>query len=139
MLPNTKRERFTIVETSSERLLGFGVPSSESSETEAPLMFTGIQLLEPEIFDYIPRGVLSHSTTDVYPKALAKGERIAVHWRQDPGTNFQHCNATSTSASRFWRNGTWFYGRLRLHNFGSRGGRAVRSLGQRRGSFGCPG
>ena len=80
LLPNTKRERFTVVKTSSERLLGFGgMPSSESSETEVPLMFTGIQLLEPEIFDYIPRGVFSHSTTDVYPKALTRGERIAVH------------------------------------------------------------
>ena len=42
-------------------------------------MFTGIQILAPRIFDYIPRGVFSHSTTDVYPQALAKGERIATH------------------------------------------------------------
>ena len=80
LLSNTKRERFTIVETENERLLGFGgMPSSESSITEVPLMFTGIQLLEPEIFNYIPRGVFSHSTTDVYPKAIANGERVAVH------------------------------------------------------------
>ena len=80
LLPNTKRERFTIVETSRERLLGFGgMPASESYVNEVPLMFTGIQLLEPEIFNYIPRGVFSHSTTDVYPKALTNGECIAVH------------------------------------------------------------
>ena len=80
LLPNTKCERFTIVETSGERLVGFGgMPSSESSVIEIPLMFTGIQLLEPEIFNYIPRGVFSHSTTDVYPKAMAKGECIAAH------------------------------------------------------------
>ena len=42
-------------------------------------MFTGIQILEPRIFDYIPRGVFSHSTTDVYPQAIANGERIAAH------------------------------------------------------------
>jgi len=42
-------------------------------------MFTGIQILEPEIFRYIPPGIFSHSTTDVYPQAMAKGERIAVH------------------------------------------------------------
>jgi NDP-sugar pyrophosphorylase family protein len=42
-------------------------------------MFTGIQILEPRIFDYIPRGVFSHSTTDVYPQAVANGERVAVH------------------------------------------------------------
>ncbi len=42
-------------------------------------MFTGIQILEPRIFSYIPRGVFSHSTTDVYPQAIAQGERIAAH------------------------------------------------------------
>ncbi len=42
-------------------------------------MFTGIQILEPRIFDYIPRGVFSHSTTDVYPQAMEKGERVAAH------------------------------------------------------------
>src|SRR6185369_10721172 len=80
LLPNTKRERFTIVETSGERLVGFGgMPSSEPSAIEVPLMFTGIQILEPEIFNYIPRGVFSHSTTDVYPKAVADNKRVAVH------------------------------------------------------------
>jgi NDP-sugar pyrophosphorylase family protein len=42
-------------------------------------MFTGIQILEPRIFDYIPRGVFSHSTTDVYPQAIARGERVVAH------------------------------------------------------------
>jgi NDP-sugar pyrophosphorylase family protein len=42
-------------------------------------MFTGIQILEPRIFDYIPHGVFSHSTVDVYPAAIAKGERVAAH------------------------------------------------------------
>jgi NDP-sugar pyrophosphorylase family protein len=46
---------------------------------DAPLMFTGIQILEPRIFDYIPRGVFSHSVTDVYLPAIARGERIAAH------------------------------------------------------------
>ena len=51
----------------------------EGGGTSVPLMFTGIQILEPRIFDYIPRGVFSHTTTDVYPQAMAQGERIAVH------------------------------------------------------------
>src|SRR5260370_17837928 len=42
-------------------------------------MFTGIQVLESRIFDYIPRGVFSHSTIQVYPAAIAKGEVIAAH------------------------------------------------------------
>jgi NDP-sugar pyrophosphorylase family protein len=48
-------------------------------DKDPPLMFTGIQILEPRIFEYIPRRVFSHSVTDVYPQALAKGEVIAVH------------------------------------------------------------
>ncbi len=80
LLPNIKRERFTVVETSNGLLKGFGgMPNTASSEADVPLMFTGIQILEPGIFEYIPRGVFSHSTTDVYPEALARGERIAVH------------------------------------------------------------
>lgn len=81
LLPNTAREKFSIVETAGGFVRGFGgMPArDEAAEREPPLMFTGIQILEPRIFDYIPRGVFSHSTTDVYPQALAKGERIAAH------------------------------------------------------------
>jgi NDP-sugar pyrophosphorylase family protein len=46
---------------------------------DAPLMFTGIHIMEPRIFDYIPRGVFSDSITDVYPQAMRAGERIAAH------------------------------------------------------------
>jgi len=81
LLPNVGCERFSIVETSEGLLRGFGgMPvKGEFSEGSPPLMFTGIQILEPAILDYIPRGVFSHSTTDVYPQAVAAGERIAVH------------------------------------------------------------
>ena len=81
VLPNIRRERFTVVETSAGFLKEFGgMPkAATSSEEEPPLMFTGIQILEPRIFDYIPRGVFSHSTNDVYPEAMRRGERIAVH------------------------------------------------------------
>lgn len=81
LLPNTKRERFTTVETEDGLLKAFGnlpVPAASVDEP-APLMFTGIQILEPRIFDYIPRGVFSHSVTDVYPQAMAAGEKIAAH------------------------------------------------------------
>ncbi len=81
--PNPKRERFSMVNTEGGFLKGFGgIPQpseSDNAPNETPLMFTGIQILEPRIFDYIPRNVFSHSTTDVYPQALAKGERIAAH------------------------------------------------------------
>lgn len=90
LLKNSARERFSIVETRDGLITGFGgMPSPEASDnargeadvadSDAPLMFTGIQILEPRIFSYIPRGVFSHSTTDVYPQAIARGEVLAAH------------------------------------------------------------
>jgi NDP-sugar pyrophosphorylase family protein len=85
LIPNVMRERFSVVETSDGLITGFGgMPTEETSE---PLMFTGIHILEPRIFEYIPRGVFSHSTTDVYPQAIARGERVVAHvatgrWRE---------------------------------------------------------
>ena len=84
LLPNVARERFSVVETADglvQRFGGMPAPATGSTESNqgAPLMFTGIQILEPRIFDYIPRGIFSHSTSDVYPPAIAKGERVAAH------------------------------------------------------------
>ncbi len=76
---NVDYERFSIVETRDgliERFAGMPKPPNYG---EPPLMFTGIHILEPRIFDYIPRGVFSDSVIDVYPKAMAAGERIAAH------------------------------------------------------------
>lgn len=85
LLPNTKRERFSVVETSQRRVTGFG--GMPDNRCRTPLMFTGIHILEPRIFDYVPRGVFSDSVVDVYPKAIANGETIAAHvaygtWRE---------------------------------------------------------
>jgi NDP-sugar pyrophosphorylase family protein len=86
--PNPLRERFSIVRTRDGLIEGFGgMPAPLASDNvsggaddgDAPLMFTGIQILEPRIFDYIPRGVFSHSTTEVYPPAIRRGERIVAH------------------------------------------------------------
>ena len=81
LLPNPACERFSVVEATDGCLRGFGgMPKrDEYADKDAPLMFTGIQILEPKIFDYIPRGVFSHSATDVYPQAMANGEVIAAH------------------------------------------------------------
>lgn len=81
VLPNPTCERFSIVESEDGKLRGFGgMPDAQAFYgKEAPLMFTGIQILEPAILDYIPTGVFSHSTTDVYPQAVAKGETVAIH------------------------------------------------------------
>jgi NDP-sugar pyrophosphorylase family protein len=87
LLPNTRRERFSVVEVDDGRVTAFGGMPDDKETGPAPLMFTGIQILEPRIFDYIPRGVFSHSVTDVYPQAIANGETIAAHiatgtWRE---------------------------------------------------------
>jgi NDP-sugar pyrophosphorylase family protein len=82
LLPNVARERFSVVETIDGFVTGFGgMPGAQPDSTihAGPFMFTGIQILDPRIFDYIPPGVFSHSTTDVYPLAIARGERVAAH------------------------------------------------------------
>ena len=79
---NPRLERFSIVEVENGLVKRFGgMPTVEppSQRAAPPLMFTGIQILEPRIFEYIPRGVFSHSTVEVYPQAIAKGERIVAH------------------------------------------------------------
>jgi NDP-sugar pyrophosphorylase family protein len=79
--PNPNFERFSFVELNDGLVKRFaGMPSRDSWPTnEAPLMFTGIHIIEPRIFDYIPRGVFSDSVMNVYPQAIAKGERILGH------------------------------------------------------------
>ena len=92
---NVLREHFSIVEVDNRnwitRFAGFpdgvtsqavsayaigGPTSAITTNGSVPLMFTGIQVLSPRIFDYIPRGCFSHSTIDVYPRAIAEGEPV---------------------------------------------------------------
>jgi NDP-sugar pyrophosphorylase family protein len=86
--PNVKRERFTVVEVSDGFVTGFGDYAQPLTEAEirdaehepaSPLMFTGIHILEPKVFDYIPRGVYSDIVPIFYSPALEKGEKIAAH------------------------------------------------------------
>lgn len=77
--PNVARERFSMVETNDGLISRFAGMPSKTDEGNAPLMFTGIQILEPRIFDYIPRGVFSDTVINVYPQAIAKGERVVAH------------------------------------------------------------
>jgi NDP-sugar pyrophosphorylase family protein len=84
---NVAREHFSIVEVDSRsrisRFAGFpawtGPVEENSSLEDAPLMFTGIQVLSPRIFEYIPRNCFSHSTTHVYPQAIEAGETVLGH------------------------------------------------------------
>ena len=87
LLPNARRERFSIVETEVGRVIRFGNMPDPQADGPTPLMFTGIHIMEPRILDYVPRGVFSDSVTHVYPHAMANGEIIAAHvasgkWRE---------------------------------------------------------
>jgi NDP-sugar pyrophosphorylase family protein len=87
LLPNTRRERFSVVQTDNGRITGFAGMPHKNAAGPAPLMFTGIHIMEPRIFEYIPRAIFSDSVTHVYPKAMADGEIIAAHvasgnWRE---------------------------------------------------------
>jgi NDP-sugar pyrophosphorylase family protein len=78
--PNPARERFSIVETRDGLIARFaGMPAPTDIDGEPPLMFTGIHIMEPRIFEYIPRGVFSDTVINVYPQAMANGERIVAH------------------------------------------------------------
>lgn len=95
---NRARERFSIVEADDRgritRFAGFpevaesqtagaeasGNPLTGSAAIEtAPLMFTGVQVLSPRIFQYVPPKGFSHSTVDVFPRAIAAGEAVVAH------------------------------------------------------------
>ncbi|MCA1622319.1 MAG: NDP-sugar synthase [Acidobacteria bacterium] len=88
LMENKKREKFTIVETQSNLVTGFGDFPENSShrllvgsqkEIQNPLMFTGIHILEPRVFEYIPRGVYSDIVPIFYRPAIRKGEKIVAH------------------------------------------------------------
>ena len=86
--PNVKREKFTEVFVEDGFLTGFGGFAHPFTEEEirdtthelyTPMLFTGIHILEPRVFEYIPRNVYSDIVPTFYNPALAAGEKIAVH------------------------------------------------------------
>jgi NDP-sugar pyrophosphorylase family protein len=85
---NAKRERFTEIFTRDGQVTGFGnfpeplTPeqiANPQSQIQNPLMFTGIYLLEPRVFEYIPPGVYSDIVTVFFRRAIEEGERVAAH------------------------------------------------------------
>jgi NDP-sugar pyrophosphorylase family protein len=98
--PNRERERYSTVNVRDGLVTGFGghpAPASDKAGgapgaaqkerggeirvegADVPLMFTGIQILDPRVFDFIPHGVFSHSVTDVYVPAIRRGDRVVAH------------------------------------------------------------
>jgi NDP-sugar pyrophosphorylase family protein len=84
---NPKREKFTEVLVENGCVTGFesGFPKpleeiqNPESEIQNPLMFTGIHILEPRVFDYIPRNIYSDIVPIFYNPAIKNGEKIAAH------------------------------------------------------------
>jgi NDP-sugar pyrophosphorylase family protein len=79
---NANFEKFTEVFVQNGEVKGFasGFPiENPKSHLQVPLMFTGIHILEPEVFKYIPRGIYSDIVPTFYLPAIANGEKIAAH------------------------------------------------------------
>lgn len=79
---NPRFEKFTEVFAEDGLVTGFGQGYPEKSvdrESKTPLMFTGIHILEPRVFEYIPRGIYSDIVPTFYKPAIANGEKIAAH------------------------------------------------------------
>jgi mannose-1-phosphate guanylyltransferase len=75
LLPNPAKEAFREVKVVGDRVVGFG--AGRSPESEAPLLFTGIHVLAPEVLRAIPEG-FSDTVADVYPPFIAAG-RVLAH------------------------------------------------------------
>ncbi|MFN0124199.1 MAG: sugar phosphate nucleotidyltransferase, partial [Blastocatellia bacterium] len=81
MRPNPRREKFSrIIVDANGDYRGFGkFPDPADDDGETPLMFTGIHILDPAVFAFIPRGVFSDSIREVYPAAMDAGKTMAAH------------------------------------------------------------
>ncbi len=80
--PDAHADRYGSMDIAADgricRFLSTRMPDPPTSALRK-LMFTGVQILEPSIFDYMPgaAGPQKFSTTkDVYPKMLRAGERL---------------------------------------------------------------
>lgn len=109
LLENPKRERFTDVRVGADgRILEFaGYPEPDGERV--PLMFTGIQVLSPRIFEYVPRGVFSHTTSVAFPAAMAAGELVLGHvtagrWRELSTLERYYALSVEGARERGWAN-----------------------------------
>lgn len=84
---NVGREKFSVVETENGLVKRFGsypLPleakdKAQRTQDNPPLMYTGIQILEPEVFDYIPPEIESDIISVFYRPAIAENKKIAAH------------------------------------------------------------
>ncbi len=79
---NADFEKFTEVIVQNGEVKGFGsgfpIPNPKS-QLQVPLMFTGIHIVEPRVFDYIPASGYSDIVPTFYNPAILNGEKIHAH------------------------------------------------------------
>ena len=75
--PDPEAARYGILETdASGRIRRFLGQPAEVNESLSAYMFTGLQMLEPPIFDFIPEGKPFSTTRETYPWMLRAGEPL---------------------------------------------------------------
>jgi NDP-sugar pyrophosphorylase family protein len=69
--------RYGIIETDrSGRIRRFLAQPPEVNAALSPFMFTGLQILEPRIFDFMPANRAFGTTRETYPRLLQAGEPL---------------------------------------------------------------
>ena len=85
-VPNEKREKFTHVQFDDNGTLqGF---SNDLAPVAHPYTFTGIQILSPEVFEYLPGPGFSDTIKDVYPRVMGAGKTIHVEVAHESWAEF---------------------------------------------------
>jgi NDP-sugar pyrophosphorylase family protein len=75
--PDPEAARYGILETdASGRIRRFLGQPAHVSEPLSPFMFTGLQVLEPRIFDFMPEHRPFSTTRETYPELLRAGEPL---------------------------------------------------------------
>jgi NDP-sugar pyrophosphorylase family protein len=75
--PDLEAARYGILETDAGgRIRRFLGQPAEVSEPLSAFMFTGLQVLEPRVFDFMPEGKPFSTTRDTYPQMLRAGEPL---------------------------------------------------------------
>ena len=77
--PNPDEARYGLIETDRTGAIRRirGEPSEmEVNEPLSRFMFTGCQVLEPRIFDYMPQGRAFSTTHELYPQLIRRGETL---------------------------------------------------------------
>jgi NDP-sugar pyrophosphorylase family protein len=87
-VPNRKREKFTHVDFAADGTLRSFVPGEELARVAEPYVFTGIQVLSPAFFDFLPPPGFSDTIKDVYPRIQAARHRIHVYATHDRWEEF---------------------------------------------------